>query len=46
MISIDKKLILVLNHGALELFEVQLEGANKISGKEFIKRYSLDNGDT
>mgnify|MGYP001240110015 CR=1 FL=1 len=41
-----KKLILVLNHGALELFEVQLEGANKISGKEFIKRYSLDNGDT
>lgn len=46
LISIDKKLILVLNHGALELFEVQLEGANKISGKEFIKRYSLDNGDT
>ena len=46
LISIDKKLILVLNRGALELFEVQLEGANKISGKEFIKRYSLDNGDT
>ena len=46
LISIDKKLILVLNHGALEIFEVQLEGANKISGKEFIKRYSLDNGDT
>ena len=46
LLSIDKKLILVLNHGALELFEVQLEGANKISGKEFIKRYSLDNGDT
>ena len=46
LILIDKKLILVLNHGALELFEVQLEGANKISGKEFIKRYSLDNGDT
>ena len=46
LISIDKKLILVLNLGALELFEVQLEGANKISGKEFIKRYSLDNGDT
>ena len=45
LISIDKKLILVLNRGALELFEVQLEGANKISGKEFIKRYSLDNGD-
>ena len=46
LISIDKKLILVLNYGALEIFEVQLEGANKISGKEFIKRYSLDNGDT
>ena len=46
LISIDKKLILVLNRGALELFEVQLEGANKINGKEFIKRYSLDNGDT
>ena len=46
LISIDKKLILVLNRGALELFEVQLEGANKISGKEFIKRYILDNGDT
>ena len=46
LISIDKKLILVLNHGALELFEVQLEGGNKISGKEFIRRYSLDNGDT
>ena len=46
LISIDKKLILVLNHGALEIFEVQLEGANKISGEEFIKRYSLDNGDT
>ena len=46
LISIDKKLILVLNRGALELFEVQLEGANKISGKEFIKRYNLDNGDT
>ena len=46
LISVDKKLILVLNRGALELFEVQLEGANKISGKEFIKRYSLDNGDT
>ena len=45
LILIDKKLILVLNHGALELFEVQLEGANKISGKEFIKKYSLDNGD-
>ena len=45
LISIDKKLILVLNRGALELFEVQLEGANKISGKEFIKRYNLDNGD-
>ena len=46
LISIDNKLILVLNHGALELFEVQLEGANKISGKEFIKRYNLDKGDT
>ena len=46
LISVDKKLILVLNRGAIELFEVQLEGANKISGKEFIKRYSLDNGDT
>jgi len=46
LISIDKKLILVLNHGALELFEVQLEGTNKISGKEFIKRHGLDNGDT
>ena len=46
LISIDKKLILILNHGALELYEVQIEGANKISGKEFIKRYSLDNGDT
>ena len=46
LITIDKKLILVLNRGALELFEVQLEGANKISGKEFIKRYILDNGDT
>ena len=45
LISIDKKLILVLNQGALELFEVQLEGANKISGKEFIKRYNLDNRD-
>jgi hypothetical protein len=30
----------------IELFEVQLEGSNKISGKEFIKRYSIDNGDT
>ena len=46
LISSDKKLILVLNHGAIELTEVQLEGANKISGKEFIKRYSLDNGNT
>ena len=45
LISIDKKLILVLNYGALEIFEVQLEGANKISGIEFIKRYSLDNKD-
>ena len=44
--SNDKKLILVLNHGAIELIEVQLEGTNKMSGKEFIKRYSLGNGDT
>ena len=46
LISIDKKLILILNHGALELYEVQIEGANKISGKDFIARYSLVNGDT
>ena len=46
LISIDKKLILILNHGALELYEVQIEGANKISGKDFITRYSLVNGDT
>ena len=46
LISIDKKLILILNHGALELYEVQIEGANKISGKDFITRYSLANGDT
>jgi methionyl-tRNA formyltransferase len=46
LISIDKKLILVLKYGVIELLEVQLEGSNKISGKEFIKRYSLDNGDT
>tara|TARA_B100000035_G_scaffold24868_1_gene19497 strand:+ start:3360 stop:4301 length:942 start_codon:yes stop_codon:yes gene_type:complete len=45
LISTDKKLILILKHGAIELIEVQLEGAKKINAKNFIKRYSLDNGD-
>lgn len=45
LISTDKKLILILKNGAIELIEVQLEGARRINAKDFIKRYSLDSGD-
>ena len=45
MSVIDQKLILILKDGAIELIEVQLEGAKKINAQDFIERYKIKNGE-
>ena len=42
---IEKRLILRLDRGGIELMEMQVEGEKKIEAKDFIFRYKINQGD-